>query len=490
MAANKIIQNFQVAFAYQTEQKLQSQSVMKIADHIVDAEQVHDQSSFYKAKRRGGGYVAVQIFPFQLTGKRYQLFEEQISLLIKAFEEYNAAVPRVLNHGLTKSGSFPFIEMEWIEGDDLIASTNKTEKLSIEEISKIAEQVSSVLTHCYNLKLVHGNISESNILWHGWRKRYVLTGFRFGVTEKESPSFRQNPALFEREHKKDVHDLGMVLLQLTRMATDVPGDLRSPGFQSPGQETVPEWLITVIEKCITKSKESFRHAGEVYDYILQYYKAPLQKDWYRSQPQQPVPATSKAYLKNDKGNSWKKFFRLPKLFKNKIEGIRFVPDRQLLTGLIVAVLLAGFGIYAQRKEKNKITGFKDVSADNQTLQLQAQDQIMEEDIQRDALPAGRENNKATKTSDKNTSGAKSGTDAVQKPKPPAQEETDSYKVRSKAFFYNQPDESSRRDAFIVHWNNAVLHPLKEENDFVYIVFTNHEGQTSKGWLRKKDLTKL
>jgi eukaryotic-like serine/threonine-protein kinase len=35
----------------------------------------------------------------------------------------------------------------------------------------------------------------------------------------------------------------------------------------------------------------------------------------------------------------------------------------------------------------------------------------------------------------------------------------------------------------------VLHPLKEENDFVYVVYTNDEGQTTKGWLRKKDLLK-
>jgi serine/threonine-protein kinase len=65
-----------------------------------------------------------------------------------------------------------------------------------------------------------------------------------------------------------------------------------------------------------------------------------------------------------------------------------------------------------------------------------------------------------------------------------------YKVRSKAYFHNEPDEATRRNAFIVHWNNAVLHPLKDENGFVYVVFTNDEGQTSKGWLRKKDLIKL
>lgn len=65
-----------------------------------------------------------------------------------------------------------------------------------------------------------------------------------------------------------------------------------------------------------------------------------------------------------------------------------------------------------------------------------------------------------------------------------------YKVRSKAYFHNRPDESTRRDAFIVHWNNTMLTPLEERDGFIYIVFTNHEGQTSRGWLRKKDLVEL
>jgi serine/threonine-protein kinase len=63
-------------------------------------------------------------------------------------------------------------------------------------------------------------------------------------------------------------------------------------------------------------------------------------------------------------------------------------------------------------------------------------------------------------------------------------------VISKAFFYTKPDESTKRTAHIVHWNNALLTPIKEENDFFYIVFTNHFGQTSKGWLRKKDVVRV
>jgi serine/threonine-protein kinase len=65
-----------------------------------------------------------------------------------------------------------------------------------------------------------------------------------------------------------------------------------------------------------------------------------------------------------------------------------------------------------------------------------------------------------------------------------------YTVDSKAFFHNEPDESTRRAAFINKWNNAVLAALDERNGFIYVVFTNKEGQTSKGWLRKQDVTRI
>ena len=66
----------------------------------------------------------------------------------------------------------------------------------------------------------------------------------------------------------------------------------------------------------------------------------------------------------------------------------------------------------------------------------------------------------------------------------------SYKVISKAYFYDEPDENTRRRAFISHWNNsyANIKAIDEKNDFIYVVFTNHLNQTSRGWLRKKDLT--
>ena len=63
-------------------------------------------------------------------------------------------------------------------------------------------------------------------------------------------------------------------------------------------------------------------------------------------------------------------------------------------------------------------------------------------------------------------------------------------AKGQAHFHNRPDPSTRRKAFINHWNKAVLQPLDEQNGFVYIVYTNHLGQTSKGWLKIQDLQAL
>jgi serine/threonine-protein kinase len=66
-----------------------------------------------------------------------------------------------------------------------------------------------------------------------------------------------------------------------------------------------------------------------------------------------------------------------------------------------------------------------------------------------------------------------------------------YKVAAdKAYFYNQPDEGTRRGAYMVGDDDATINALEEQAGFVYTEFTNSRGQTSKGWLRKQDLVTL
>lgn len=64
-----------------------------------------------------------------------------------------------------------------------------------------------------------------------------------------------------------------------------------------------------------------------------------------------------------------------------------------------------------------------------------------------------------------------------------------YKVTSKANFYNNPDENSMRGTFISGSANKVVDALEEKDGFIFVVYTNDLGFTSRGWLSKQDLTK-
>lgn len=64
-----------------------------------------------------------------------------------------------------------------------------------------------------------------------------------------------------------------------------------------------------------------------------------------------------------------------------------------------------------------------------------------------------------------------------------------YKVTSKANFYNSADENSMRGTFIAGDANKTVEALEEKNGFIFVVYTNDLGFTSRGWLSKQDLTK-
>jgi serine/threonine-protein kinase len=66
-----------------------------------------------------------------------------------------------------------------------------------------------------------------------------------------------------------------------------------------------------------------------------------------------------------------------------------------------------------------------------------------------------------------------------------------FKVRAeKAYFHNEPDENTRRNAYLLPSGEATINAWEERNNFIYTEFTNSRGQTSKGWLRKSDLMTL
>ncbi len=67
-----------------------------------------------------------------------------------------------------------------------------------------------------------------------------------------------------------------------------------------------------------------------------------------------------------------------------------------------------------------------------------------------------------------------------------------YQVLSVAHFYDRPTEPSRRKDVIKYWNvsNESIKPVREKNDFIFVVYKQPLGPVRKGWLRKKDLKKV
>lgn len=65
-----------------------------------------------------------------------------------------------------------------------------------------------------------------------------------------------------------------------------------------------------------------------------------------------------------------------------------------------------------------------------------------------------------------------------------------YEVVSKANFYNSPDENTLRSTFISGSPDKTVEALEEKNGFIFVIYTNDLGYTSKGWLSKKDLVKI
>ena len=65
-----------------------------------------------------------------------------------------------------------------------------------------------------------------------------------------------------------------------------------------------------------------------------------------------------------------------------------------------------------------------------------------------------------------------------------------YKVASKAPFYKAPDENTMTNSFLFQLNPDRLGALDDKNGFIYVVYTNNIGYTVRGWLSKKDLTKV
>lgn len=549
------------------------------------------QGSVYKGRRIGEIITAIKLLPTPIYSestddKNYTDFQNEVQKLKKVNEEPNPHVVTILSSGITDSGNFPFIEMEYIEGPDLedLLKPPHAPVFTIKETIKVAEQLSNALAHCHKLNVKHGDIKSNNVKFNSHTGNYILLDFGLSVMSDEqrrtslrhagaiefmAPEQNEGQMLFQT----DVYSFGIIIFEL--LAGSVPYPLIDKGETARNQVRlahmeqlppelgalrrqklpaawsdekkaremdIPQWLLNLVARCLKKTPaQRFANGIELHDFILlnsTLSSGPAVEGIGGNLYQQTEA------LYKEKDELQKQLLELQQRYESRTKEVdslkemvlyrdneiarlqaggeyesQPVEERKSSTSvvLLLLILLAGVGALAaytfyfrdrkpQRQESTMPNNIPDRTAETprqqefeQEPEPEKQQEIVEDTAKTEvSKPA---NKPAETVPEPATDTIATATKPVERTTPPpvVEEQTPAvnegqvtarYKVVSKAYFYDKPSEDTRRNAYIVHWNNAILNGLNEENGFVYVVFTNSLGQTSKGWLRLKDLSRI
>ncbi|MFT4153731.1 protein kinase domain-containing protein [Parafilimonas sp.] len=276
------------------------------------------QGSVYKGRRMGEIITAIKLLPTPIYSetaddKNFTHFQNEVQKLKKVNEQPNPNVVKLVSSGVTETGNFPYIEMEFIEGPDLeeLLKLPHDPVFTIKECLKVAEQLSGALAHCHRFNVKHGDIKSNNIKFNVRTGNYVLLDFGLAIMSDEdrrtslrhagaiefmAPEQNEGRMLFET----DVYSFGVVMFEL--LAGVVPFPLKDKGetsrnavmlahmentppnifalrgkalpesWNSEKKESemlIPEWLFTMVYRCLEKKPENrFASGMALHDFVV------------------------------------------------------------------------------------------------------------------------------------------------------------------------------------------------------------------------------
>ncbi|WP_018613319.1 serine/threonine protein kinase [Segetibacter koreensis] len=524
------------------------------------------QGSVYKGLRTGEIISAVKLLPTPIYSedeedKNFRDFKNEVQKLKRVNEKPNPNVVKILSSGLSETGNFPFIEMEYIEGPDLeeLLQPPHPPVFTIKEVIKVAEQLSNALAHCHSLGVKHGDIKSNNVKFNIHSGNYVLLDFglaimsdeqrrtslrQAGAVEFMAPEQNEGQMLFQT----DVYSFGIVLFELltgkvpfplqdrgeaarnnVRLAhmETLPTDIVSlrkealpltwPEDKRAREMEIPDWLISVIYKCLNKKPENrFSNGSSLNTFITQnsvhvLHAGDTEKTALLVQEKQQLQKQLLQY-RDELILKEREYEELQAKANNKNAGIQLlevknnsvssdengVAKSSFIAVLFLAIALAAFSGYSYFKNvkqdkqigtasnKDKVNAHKTNTPVTKKTAQKKRSQVNNKKAALDSV-AGNKQKKLVKKLPQQPVADTNKTTVNSSNKEKPNKSATKYTVLSKAYFYSTPDETTSRDAYITHWNNAVLTPSDDMNGFIYIVYTNDKGQTSRGWLRKQDL---
>jgi serine/threonine protein kinase len=260
------------------------------------------QGSVYKGKRQGTLYSAIKLLPTPIMtesedDRGYRNFQNEVAKLQKVNEQPNPHVVKIRSSGLTDSGSFPFIEMEYIDGPELcdLLQPPHDPIFSLKELIKVADQLADALAHCHRVGVKHGDIKSNNVKYNIHTGNYVLLDFGLAIlTDEQRRSSVRHAGAIEfmapEQHdggqmlpQTDVYSYGVVLYELltgevpfalngngetarnavvlAHLEQSVPDPIARREQRLPAEWSaekrrqemqVPHWLLQLIAKCLEK----------------------------------------------------------------------------------------------------------------------------------------------------------------------------------------------------------------------------------------------
>jgi len=262
------------------------------------------QGSVYKGRRMGSIITAVKLLPTpihaeDINDKNFRNFQNEVEKLKKVNQQPNPNIVKILSSGLTESGGFPYIEMEFIEGPDLeeLLDAPHDQIFTVKEVLKVADQLANALAHCHLAGVKHGDVKSNNVKYNINTGNYVLLDFGMAIMsdEQRRTSVRHAGAIEfmapeqntgAMHFQTDIYSFGIVIYEL--LAGQVPFPLNGGGetarnavmidhMESPVPDVmefrrwnipltwpdekkelemrVPERLLEVISTCLQKDPE-------------------------------------------------------------------------------------------------------------------------------------------------------------------------------------------------------------------------------------------